>query len=91
MDIVEERAKSYGDPAENITRIAALWSAYLGVEIYAHDVSWMMVMLKASRSKNDPANLDNYEDGHGYVEIAERLRFHEKLQMIAHRRKETML
>jgi hypothetical protein len=91
MDIVEERAKSYGDPAENITRIAALWSAYLGVEIYAHDVSWMMVMLKASRSKNDPGNLDNYEDGHGYVEIAERLRFAEKLRMIAHRRKDMLL
>lgn len=91
MDIVEERARSYGDPAENITRIAALWSAYLGIEIYAHDVGWMMVLLKASRSKNDPANLDNYEDGHGYVEIAERLRFQEKLKMIGHRRKDTLL
>lgn len=72
--IVEERAKHYGDPGPNNRRIAALWSAFLGVEISAHDVAWMMIMLKASRSKVDPSHLDNYEDAHGYVRIAEQLR-----------------
>ena len=73
-DIIEERAKHYGDPGMNVRRIAALWGAYLGVDVTAHDVAWMMVLLKASRSKVDPDHLDNYEDAHGYTDIAESLR-----------------
>jgi hypothetical protein len=74
MGIVEERGKSYGNGDANLTRIAGLWSAYLGTPVTAHDVCWMMVLLKASRSKQDPGHLDNYVDGHGYLELAERLR-----------------
>ena len=76
MSIVDERGKSYGGEADgyaNIRRIAALWSAYLGTEVTPHDCCWMMTLLKASRSKNDPANADNYLDGHGYLDLAERL------------------
>lgn len=72
--IVEERAASYGSGEENLRRIAALWTAYVGAEISPHDVCWMMVLLKSSRSKIDPENLDNYLDGGGYLELAERLR-----------------
>lgn len=72
--IIEERAQHYGDPSVNMRRIAALWSAYLDVEVTAHDVAWMMVMVKASRSKVDPQHLDNYEDAVGYAEIARLLR-----------------
>lgn len=74
MGIVDERGKSYGDPAVNMGRIAEMWSAYLGVDVSAHDVAWMMTLLKASRSKADPQNVDNYVDSRGYVDIAERLR-----------------
>ena len=74
VKIVEERALHYGDPGVNVRRIAALWGAYLGVNVAAHDVAWMMVLLKASRSKVDPQHLDNYEDAHGYASIAETLR-----------------
>ena len=73
-NVVVERGKSYGDPAVNLGRIAGMWSAYLGVEVLPHDVAWMMTLLKASRSKSDPQNGDNYVDAHGYVEIAERLK-----------------
>ena len=73
MGIVEERGKSYGSGEANLTRIAALWSAYTGTQLTAHDVCWMMLLLKASRSKQDPANTDNYLDGHGYLQLAERL------------------
>lgn len=73
MGIVEERGKSYGNGDTNLNRIAALWSAYTGIELTAHDVCWMMVLLKSSRSRQDPANADNYIDGHGYLQLAERL------------------
>lgn len=75
--IVAERAQSYGgegDGYANLRRIAGLWSAYLGVPVTAHDVCWLMVLLKSSRSSQDPSKLDNYVDGHGYLDLAERLR-----------------
>lgn len=73
VKIVEERGRSYGDPEVNMNRIAALWGSYLDCDITGHDVAWMMTLLKASRSKADPSNSDNYVDACGYVEIAERL------------------
>lgn len=76
-DIVEERAEHYGAIRKgegNMHRVAALWSAYLGVPITEHECSWMMVLLKASRSKQDPHHLDDYTDAHGYLDIAEQLR-----------------
>lgn len=75
MDIVTERAKDYGSGDENLTRIAGLWSAYLGTPITAHDVCWLMVLLKASRARQDGgAKDDNFTDAHGYLTLAERLR-----------------
>lgn len=73
MDIVTERGQHYGDPGPNIERTAALWSAFLGTPITAHDVAICMILVKASRSKVS-AHADNYRDIAGYAEIAERLR-----------------
>jgi hypothetical protein len=81
MDILQERAAHYGPVGPNIRRTAALWSAYLGVEITPHDVGWLMVLLKASRSKVDPGHLDNYEDGRGYINIAEMMRVSGEVQV----------
>jgi hypothetical protein len=74
-DILKQRGESYGSVSRggNITRIAALWSAYLNIEITEHDVGWLMVLLKASRSKADPSLEDNYLDACGYVDIARTL------------------
>lgn len=76
MNVIQQRGGSYGPVQRggNITRISKLWSAYLGVDLSEHDVAWMMTLLKASRSRQDPTNLDNYVDGRAYIEIAERLR-----------------
>ena len=76
MSIVNQRAEQYGDPRPNMERTAALWSAYLGHEITAHDCAQMMVLLKVSRSKvpNVGKHDDNYEDQIGYTEIARMLR-----------------
>ena len=59
MDIVTERAKDYGSGDENLTRIAGLWSAYLGTPITAHDVCWLMVLVKASRARQDGGAKDD--------------------------------
>jgi hypothetical protein len=75
MDIIKQRAEHYGSGDENLTRISELWSAYTGAQLSAHDVCWMMVLLKASRAKVDGGqHLDNFIDAHGYLELAERLR-----------------
>lgn len=73
MDIITERGNQYGDPSHNHRRIAALWSAYLGTHVNAHDVAICMILVKASRAKAG-VNPDNYQDIAGYAEIARRLR-----------------
>lgn len=72
-DIVEQRAEHYGDPRPNMERTAALWSAYIGTDISAHDVAVCMMLVKISRAKVS-AHADNYVDIRGYSEIAEGLR-----------------
>ena len=74
-EIINERGKSYGPVVHggNITRIAGMWGAYLGVPVSEHDVCWMMTLLKASRSRNDVLNDDNYEDAVAYVQMAKQL------------------
>jgi hypothetical protein len=89
VKILDERAKHYGPVGPNIERIAALWSAYLGSRVTPHDVGWMMVLLKCSSSRVDPSHLDNYEDAHGYVGIAEAMRLRETFEEMERRRKDT--
>ena len=73
MRIVNERADQYGDPSPNMERTAALWSAYLGQPVTAHDVAMCMVLVKVSRAKAG-VNADNYVDIAGYASIAQDLR-----------------
>jgi Domain of unknown function (DUF6378) len=73
VNIVEQRAEHYGDPRQNLDRIAGLWTAYIGYPVTAHDVAQMMVLTKISRSKVSNHD-DNYADAIGYTEIARDLR-----------------
>ena len=68
-----ERQEQHGDPIPNMMRIAALWSAYLGFEVTAHDAAEMMVLFKVARAKANPLLRDNYDDADGYTEIAARI------------------
>lgn len=61
------RMDTYGHPAQAFTRIAALWSAYLGTTITPHDVGTLMVLLKASRLRTTPGHPDSLDDIEGYV------------------------
>jgi hypothetical protein len=67
-----ERQQDYGNMADSFTRIAGLWSAYLGINIDSFDVGKMMILLKVSRAKNDN-HRDSYVDIVGYVECIDQL------------------
>lgn len=64
------RRDSYGTPAENHGRTAALWSAYLGVEITARQVCLMNILQKISRDAHRP-HRDGLVDIAGYALNAE--------------------
>jgi hypothetical protein len=68
--IQADRQADYGTPEENLGRISALWSAYLGTEVYPEDVSAMMVLLKISRMKAGYKR-DNTVDGVAYLLLAD--------------------
>lgn len=64
-----DRAATYGDPAVSFDRIAALWSAYLGVALTAVDAANMLVLLKVSRAKGGGRE-DDFIDMAGYAALA---------------------
>ena len=68
-----QRAIDYGDVNESFTRIAGLWSAYLNVEIDAHDVAYMMVLLKVSRLRGSKGHPDSLIDAIAYLLCSDRL------------------
>ena len=68
--VAGDREKTHGDKTQNHRNIAALWSAYLGIPVSAHDAALMMVLLKIARVKTGDFNLDDYVDGAGYMACA---------------------
>lgn len=64
----EDRQQQYGDYRDNLSRIAGMWSSFLGTDIDAMDVALMMVLVKISRSKAGYSR-DNAVDGVAYFLI----------------------
>ena len=62
-----DRAATHGDAERNFGTIAAYWSAHLDHPITAADVAVMMTLLKCARIKANPAHLDSWIDGAGYL------------------------
>ena len=75
--ISKDREKDYGDKVKNHENIAKLWSAYKGIEITAHDVAVMMVLLKIARTKLGEVSKDTYIDMSAYGAIAGEIKFRE--------------
>ena len=63
------RQAAYGSPAENLGRVAGMWTLYLGRPVTAKDVCLMMALLKLCREMNAHAH-DNLVDCAGYLALA---------------------
>jgi hypothetical protein len=64
-----DRQSAYGPPAESFFRTAAMWSAYLGKDISAKDVTVCMGLLKLAREAHRHKG-DNLLDAAGYIGLA---------------------
>jgi hypothetical protein len=72
--VLGDRNATYGTPAENYAKTAAMWSGFLAHKlrepITPKDAVLMMVLLKISREAHRPKP-DNLIDAHGYLFCAE--------------------
>lgn len=64
-----ERAAQWGDARDTHGEIAELWSAYLGMNLFAKDVAALMILLKLVRAKRSPESEDSYFDMAGYAAL----------------------
>ena len=63
-----QREQDYGIPESNFSRIAELWNAYFGDDLFsALDVSMMMALLKIARIRSNGGTDDSYVDLAGYA------------------------
>ena len=67
--VEKDRHEDYGDKLKNHQNIAKLWSAFLDVEISAHDVAICMGLVKIARLKHAHKK-DSYLDLAAYAAIA---------------------
>ena len=69
-----DRHVDYGDPVDDFTTTASLWQTYLartmdareGLDLRAHDVAIMMILLKVARISWTPEKRDHWADIAGY-------------------------
>jgi hypothetical protein len=69
-----ERLDQYNNPENSFGKIAALWSAYLGIEVTPTMTADMMCLLKIAREFCGKGKRDNAVDLIGYAALAARMR-----------------
>lgn len=62
--VCSDRNLQYGEPEDNFSDIAKLWSAYLDADLGAEDVAIMMCLFKIARLKGS-----FYEDKDSWVDL----------------------
>ena len=67
--ISSDRNSTYGEPEDNLGRIANLWATYLERPISARDVAMLMILVKVAREIHNPHD-DNPLDIAGYAALA---------------------
>jgi hypothetical protein len=65
--VTVDRAATHGAVENTFGKIAALWSARLGVSITPAQVCILLVDLKTARAWGNPAHADNWVDIAGYA------------------------
>lgn len=65
-----ERQTDYGDPIDNFTRIAKMWSALLDCHVSPEQVGLCMIAVKLSRETHKHKD-DNLTDIAGYARTLE--------------------
>lgn len=65
--VTADRNKQYGEPEDNFSTIALLWSVFLDKDISSADVATMMCLFKIARLKNSHyQSVDSIVDLCGY-------------------------
>ena len=64
-----DRARDYGDPAENFGRIADLWAPILGLSASPEQVALCMAQVKVARLITSPTHSDSWIDLCGYAAL----------------------
>ena len=65
--VTKDRDAVHGSAQRNFEIIAALWSAYAQHPLSTADVAVMMTLMKCARIKANPAHVDSWVDGAGYL------------------------
>ena len=65
--VTVDRAATHGDAERNFGLTATYWSAHLDAEVTPEDVAVMMTLLKLARIRSNPAHVDSWTDGCGYL------------------------
>ncbi len=78
INLIHTRGSQYGHPMPQHSRIAQLWSAYLGYPITPNQVAMAMALVKISRSVESPEVGDHYKDALAYIAISKTC--HEAMQ-----------
>ena len=69
QELLDSRRAVYGDRVDNMKRVAALWSALLGVEILDWQVPLLMSAYKMFRTFETPNYSDNSDDIDGWKQM----------------------
>jgi hypothetical protein len=69
---IQDRGRDYGHPTDNMSRTAALWSAYLEMPITDYQVANCMALVKLARSM-ETAKTDTYIDFVAYAALGAQL------------------
>lgn len=74
------RNTTHGDVVDNMNHVAAMWTAYLGLNkpLTGVDVAQMLTQLKISRAVHGSKNPDDFVDGAAYMAMAGEVMFHDK-------------
>lgn len=65
--VTVDRAATHGAAEQSFSRIAAIWSARLGLNITPAQVAILLIDLKTVRAWGNPLHCDNWVDIAGYA------------------------